>query len=182
MWLRSFWIQKSKFALITSFILLPKCHFLNKPYPKFSEIRSFTPKSSWKSPGEHPILAIILSQIENEIFKTCKKALGYSNFSTNEFTITENSHKIFESLKQRDFISERQPKYFRFDFQKVCNLGKMYLMSKIYKRIFNVLVRPVISDCGRSLKMFLNFWRVIFIQSWGVVCFLSKILVISSVK
>ena len=36
--------------------------------------------------------------------------------------LTEKSNKIFESLKRRGFIGEKQLKYFRFDFKKACNL------------------------------------------------------------
>ena len=30
----------------------------------------------------------------------------------------------------------------------MCNLGKLYLLPKIHKRLFNVPGRPVISNCG----------------------------------
>ena len=39
-------------------------------------------------------------------------------------------------------------KYFRFDFKKACNLGKLYLLLKIDKRMFNIPGMPVISNCG----------------------------------
>ena len=43
----------------------------------------------------------------------------YKNISDNKNLIpklTEKSNKIFESLKRRGFISEKQLKYFHFDF------------------------------------------------------------------
>ena len=43
-------------------------HFRNKPTCEFSETPSFTPKSSWKPPKDHPSLEVFLSEIEKEIF------------------------------------------------------------------------------------------------------------------
>ena len=60
--------------------------------------------------------------------------------------LSEKSNMIFESLKQ----SEKQLKYFRFDFKKALNLGKLYLLSKIYKKMFNVPGRLVIFNCGKK--------------------------------
>ena len=39
-------------------------------------------------------------------------------------------------------------KYFTYKYKKACNLGKLYLLPKIHKRLFNVPTRPVISNCG----------------------------------
>ena len=49
--------------------------------------------------------------------------------------LTEKSTKIFENLKRRGFISEKQLKYFRFDFKSSCNLGKLCFLPKIHKRL-----------------------------------------------
>ena len=62
--------------------------------------------------------------------------------------LTEKSKKIFENLKRRGFISEKQLKYFRFDFKNSCNLVKLYFLPKTHKRLSNVPGRPVISNCG----------------------------------
>ena len=62
--------------------------------------------------------------------------------------LTEKRNKIFKNLKGRGFISEKQLKYFRFDFKNSCNLGKFYFLPKIHKRLSNVPGRPVISYCG----------------------------------
>ena len=61
--------------------------------------------------------------------------------------LTEKSNKIFENLKRRGFISEKQLKYFRFDFKISCNLGKLYFLPKIHKRLSNVPGRRVIWNC-----------------------------------
>ena len=45
-------------------------------------------------------------------------------------------------------ISEKERKYFSYNFKKASCLGKMYLLPKIHKRLHHVLVRHVISNCG----------------------------------
>ena len=52
------------------------------------------------------------------------------------------------SLKHRRLITENFFKYFRFKFKKTCNLGKIYLLPKIHKRLSEVTGRPVV----------LNWW------------------------
>ena len=52
------------------------------------------------------------------------------------------------SLKHRRLITEKFFKYFRFKFKKTCNLGKIYLLPKIHKRLSEVTGRPVV----------LNWW------------------------
>ena len=62
--------------------------------------------------------------------------------------LTEKSNGIFQSLNRRGFISERQFKYFQFDFKNSCNLGKLYFLPKIYKRLLKVPGSSVTSNCG----------------------------------
>ena len=62
--------------------------------------------------------------------------------------LTEKSNGIFESLNRRGFIGERQFKYFQFDFKNSCNLGKLYFLPKIYKRLLKVPGSSVTSNCG----------------------------------
>ena len=45
-------------------------------------------------------------------------------------------------------ITEKELKYFLYNYKNACNLGKLYLLPKIHKRLFNVPGRPVISNCG----------------------------------
>ena len=48
-------------------------------------------------------------------------------------------------------------KYFKVDFKKATNLGKLYLLPKIYKRLFEVPGRPVISKCGTPTEKVSGF-------------------------
>ena len=71
--------------------------------------------------------------------------------------LTSKSNRLFESLKQRQLITEKEFKYFRFEFKKTCNLGKLYLLPKIHKRLSNVPGRPVISNCGAPTEKVSEF-------------------------
>ena len=72
----------------------------------------------------------------------------YKNISDRIDLKSKLAEKIFKSLNGRGFISEKQLKYFLFDFKKVLNLGKFYLSHKIGKRLFTISGRPVITNCG----------------------------------
>ena len=62
--------------------------------------------------------------------------------------LSEASNKTFSSLRRKGFITEKQFKYFTYEFKKTTNFGKLYLLPKIQKRLFDVPGRPVISNCG----------------------------------
>ena len=55
---------------------------------------------------------------------------------------------MFSSLRRKGFITEKQLKYFTYEYKKATNFGKIYLLPKIHKRLFDVPGRPVISNCG----------------------------------
>ena len=57
------------------------------------------------------------------------------------------SNKKFSNLKKRSYITEKQLKYFSYEYRKATNFGKLYFLPKIYKRLHNVPGRPVISNC-----------------------------------
>ena len=48
-------------------------------------------------------------------------------------------------------------KYFTYEYKKACNLGKLYLLPKIHKRLFNGPGRPVISNCGTPTEKVSEF-------------------------
>ena len=64
---------------------------------------------------------------------------------------------MFRSLKSQGKISEKQLKYLTYEYQKATNLGKVYLLPKIHKRLSNVPGRPVISNCGTPAEKVLEF-------------------------
>ena len=87
--------------------------------------------------------------------------------------LTGKNYRLFESLKCRQLITEKEFKYFRFEFKKTCNLGKLYLLPKIHKRLSNVPGRPVISNYGaptQKVSEFLdNHMQTIMIKGWSYV-------------
>ena len=56
--------------------------------------------------------------------------------------LTEKSNRLFESLKRRQLMTEKKFKCLRFEFKKICSLGKLYLLPKIHKRPSNIPGRP----------------------------------------
>ena len=75
----------------------------------------------------------------------------YEDVKVNENVLTglvEKSSKIFNQLCSRKLISEKELKYFTYSFKKATNLGKLYFLPKIHKRLRSVPGRPVISNCG----------------------------------
>ena len=71
--------------------------------------------------------------------------------------LAKTSNNIFKSLRDIRKITERQLKYFTIARKKEKNLGKMYLLSKIHKRLFNVPGRSVISNCGSPTEKVSEF-------------------------
>ena len=62
--------------------------------------------------------------------------------------LAKMSNKMFSSLKERGYITEKQLKYFLCEYRKAINFGKLYFLPKIHKRLHNVAGQPVISNCG----------------------------------
>ena len=69
----------------------------------------------------------------------------------------DTSNKYFRSLKNRNYISEKELRYFTYEYKRTCNLGKLYLLPKIHKRLENVPGRPVISNCGAPTEKVSEF-------------------------
>ena len=70
--------------------------------------------------------------------------------------LAETSNKLFRNLKNKGCITEKELTYFTY-FKKATNLGKLYLLPKIHKRLFEVPGRPVISDCGTDTEKVSEF-------------------------
>ena len=71
--------------------------------------------------------------------------------------LAETSNKLFKNLKSKGAITEKQLTYFTIDFKEATNLGKLYLLHKIHKRLFEVPGRPVISNCGTPTEKVSEF-------------------------
>ena len=71
--------------------------------------------------------------------------------------LAENSNKLFRNFKNKEGITEKELKCFTIDFKKATNLGKLYLLPKIHKRLFEVPGRPVISNCGTPTEKVSEF-------------------------
>ena len=70
--------------------------------------------------------------------------------------LINKNNRIFKNLYIRKFITENELKYLSYDFKKTTNLGKLYLLPKIHKRLYNVPGRLLISSCGTPSE-FLDF-------------------------
>ena len=71
--------------------------------------------------------------------------------------LSETSNRMFSSLKRTGFLTEKQMKYFTYEFKKATNFGKLYLLPKIHKRFHNVPGRLVISSCESPKEKFSEF-------------------------
>ena len=74
--------------------------------------------------------------------------------------LVQTSNKFFKNLKARGCISEKTLKYFSYEFKKISDVGKLYLLPKTHKRQSDVPGRRVISNCGtptEKVPKFLDF-------------------------
>ena len=87
--------------------------------------------------------------------------------------LAENSNGIFKGLKQKGKITEKQLKYFTIEHKKATNLGKMYLLPKIHKRLYDVPGRPVISNSGtpteKASKFLDNHLKEVMQDGWSCI-------------
>ena len=74
--------------------------------------------------------------------------------------LVDKSNHFFKGLKTKGCITDKNLKYFTYQYKKACNLGKLYILPKIHKRLSGVPGRPVISTCGaptEKVSEFLDF-------------------------
>ena len=69
----------------------------------------------------------------------------------------KKSNGISKGLNQEGKITEKHFEYFTIERKKATNLGRMYLLLKIHKRLCDVPGRPVILNCGTHTEKALEF-------------------------
>ena len=52
--------------------------------------------------------------------------------------LVEKSNDLFSNLRRKNVITENENNYFRFNFKKATNLGKLYLLPKIHKDLCKI--------------------------------------------
>ena len=73
--------------------------------------------------------------------------------------LVKASNCLFKNLKSEGWISGKYLKKFIFKFNKIASLGKLYILPKNHKRLFDVPGRPVISNCGAATEKVAEYRR-----------------------
>ena len=91
----------------------------------------------------------------DDYLKETKKQLGDGNEYRKEAfkdrilsQLVDYSKRLFKNVKVKGYIMEKDLKYFTYEFKKSCNVGKLYLLLKIYEIFNHAPGRPVISNFG----------------------------------
>ena len=71
--------------------------------------------------------------------------------------LLEKSNNFFKRLNRKKFISKKELEYFSYSFKNARCLGKIYLLLRIHKRLYNVPGRPVISLSGTPTEKVSEF-------------------------
>ena len=80
------------------------------------------------------------------------------DFNENLLTdLVDSSNYMFLNLKQKGLISQKELKYFTYEFKKPTNLKKFYLLPKMYKGLSDAPGRPVISNWGMPIEKAFEF-------------------------
>ena len=87
--------------------------------------------------------------------------------------LVDKSNKFFKGFHNCKCITEKELKYFSYQFKKTTNLSKLYLLPKIHKRLSNILGRCVTSNCGapkEKASEFLDFYLKSLMQNdWSYI-------------
>ena len=71
--------------------------------------------------------------------------------------LVEKSNCFFDEMKRKGVIGEKERNYFKINFKNATNVGKMYLLPKIHKKLYDVHGRPVISNCDMATEKVSEF-------------------------
>ena len=71
--------------------------------------------------------------------------------------VTQKRNSAFDGLCNKKLVTEKELKYFSYNFKNACCPDKMYLLPKIRKRSFDISGRPVISNCGTPTEKMSEF-------------------------
>ena len=72
-------------------------------------------------------------------------------------TLVEKSNQMFKQLLSEQNIFSSEFKHFSYNCKKSTNVGKMYLLPKIHKRLESVPGHPVISNCATTTEKVSKF-------------------------
>ena len=67
------------------------------------------------------------------------------------------SNSIFEKLKKQAVITEKEKYHRNLRLKKAANVGKLYLLSWIHKRLCNLAARFIILNYGTPTKKVTKF-------------------------
>ena len=100
----------------------------------------------------------------DDYLKETKKQLGDENEYRKEAfkdrilsQLVDYSKRFFKNVKVKGYIMEKDLKYFTYEFKKSCNVGKLYLLLKIYEIFNHAPGRPVISNFGMPTEKVWEF-------------------------
>ena len=119
-----------------------------KSYKTLADGRSIVIKKAYKR------VFVVVRDINDYILEAKKQFNEpriYQDVNDNENILpklSEVNNKMFSSLRMKGFIKEKQLKYFTCKYKKAANFGKLYLLPKFHKRLFDVPVKLVISNSG----------------------------------
>ena len=96
--------------------------------------------------------------------------------------LVDKSNNFFRSLHSCKCISEKELKYFSYQFKKTTNLAKLCLLPKIHKHLSNAPGRPIISNYSTPTEKaseFLDFYLKQLMQNgwsyiWDFADFIGK--------
>ena len=108
-----------------------------------------------------------ITEAENQL----KNEQAYKKVSFKQHLLCDlvtKSNGFFKELRRSGCVTEKELKYFSYEYKNITNLGKLYLLSKIHRRLENVLGIPVISKRvtpTEKVSEFLDYHLKLVMQS-----------------